>query len=522
MRGVSSAQTCVCRGGGNGVACACGRCCRACCCCRRTRRRHKHDVTLPTIRVVPAAPMTAGRATTPGRAARVARTGRSRSRQDSRDGRHGDGRRHLAHLLDVGDRGAAAARAGRQPAGRPGQRLFPGPSLSRLHGFAAARHAAGARRLRQRHALQRSVRRHGELGPDPGQRHRPRRRLERQSGVRPQRARRRGQRPAQERLHLQRRGARSPRRLVRPGQRLGAVWRPQGQCRGLCGGRRSHRPRLALPVAVADQARLWRRGLSGQRTRNPRQRRRGVELLRRDRADAGADARAGHQVDLHLAADHEKQNGVRRGQRQVRPERTVVDADRLLHAEVQPEARRRQRRGHRGMRPAVRRHPVPGRRRVSRPASRQFPDPQFLRRADPVRRRHAVRHGRPHLDRRAGVRRLAAVHQRRKAVRPRQFVHRRREHRPRPDQVRCQQRARIHLSRPVCRTERLGAGNRIADPYRGQHRLCPGDAERAQHLFTVFMHATRSTSPASFRLPPADGSTLRRLRWPTSSAPART
>ena len=97
-----------------------------------------------------------------------------------------------------------------------GQSLPADLQLSRLRRVATAGHAAGPRRLRQRHALQPAVRRHGGLGPDPEHRHRPPEPRRVQSGVRSERARRLDQRPAEERLHLARRRAQPVRRIVRP------------------------------------------------------------------------------------------------------------------------------------------------------------------------------------------------------------------------------------------------------------------------------------------------------------------
>ena len=91
--------------------------------------------------------------------------------------------------------------------------------LSRLPGIPAARHAAGACRLCQRHALQPAFRRHGGLGPDPGHRDRSAGHPGVEPCFRPQRARRLDKRPAQERLHLSRFRGRSFRRLLRSNTR---------------------------------------------------------------------------------------------------------------------------------------------------------------------------------------------------------------------------------------------------------------------------------------------------------------
>ena len=202
-----------------------------------------------------------------------------------------------------------AAHPGREHQRRAGQRLRPGPALSRLRGLAACRDAAGARRLSRRHPHQRGVRRHGELGPDPDQRHRPRRPVDQQSDVRPQRARRRRQHPDEERLHLAGLRGRGAGRLVRPPPGRAAVRRAEGRRRRLCRGAGRARRRLALPVALRHRPHLCRPRLEGRSLGIASDRARRVELVRCRRADAGRADRPEREVDLHLAADDRQPGG---------------------------------------------------------------------------------------------------------------------------------------------------------------------------------------------------------------------
>ncbi len=128
-----------------------------------------------------------------------------------------DGRRHRAKR-------SAFARRLHEPASRqrpcerdPGQPASARRQLPRLHGVAAARHAAGTVGLRRRHPHQPAVRRHRQLGPaaangdrldgaDAGL----------QSAVRAQHARRRARGPDQGRLHAARHVAPAHGRRLRP------------------------------------------------------------------------------------------------------------------------------------------------------------------------------------------------------------------------------------------------------------------------------------------------------------------
>ena len=86
-----------------------------------------------------------------------------------------------------------------------GQSVPADPVLSRVRGVGAARHAARARRLCQRRALQPGVRRHGQFRPAARHGDRPDEPGRLEPGVRPERAWRRAERAAEERLHLSRR-----------------------------------------------------------------------------------------------------------------------------------------------------------------------------------------------------------------------------------------------------------------------------------------------------------------------------
>ena len=99
---------------------------------------------------------------------------------------------------------ARTERAGRrrQPRFGLGQSVSADPVLSRVRGIGAARNAARARRLRQRRPLQLGLRRHGQFRPAAERGDRPDEPGRLKPGVRPERARRRAERAAQERLHL--------------------------------------------------------------------------------------------------------------------------------------------------------------------------------------------------------------------------------------------------------------------------------------------------------------------------------
>ena len=96
---------------------------------------------------------------------------RRRHRQGSRRGHHdrlrADRRRRKSPSIV---KALQAADAERRRPGRRGQSISARRLFSRLRRLAGFRHAAGARGLSERHAHQRSVRRHRQLGPDPDRR----------------------------------------------------------------------------------------------------------------------------------------------------------------------------------------------------------------------------------------------------------------------------------------------------------------------------------------------------------------
>ena len=143
----------------------------------------------------------------------------------------------------------------------------------------------------QRHPHQRSLRRHRQLGFDPDHRDRPRRRLDQQSGLRPQCARRRDQPPDEGRLQLQGLRIRRVGRLLRPHRRLA--------CNTACAaanGRSISRPRASRMTAGATSRRRrsarfygdlgWR----GHGCRGPPRHVHRRQLLRRGRSDADPTA----------------------------------------------------------------------------------------------------------------------------------------------------------------------------------------------------------------------------------------
>ena len=115
------------------------------------------------------------------------------------------------------------ARAQRRHPGTIRQFAVARRRLSRLRLLADPGHAAGPRRLSERRAHQRGLRRHDELGHDPDLRHRLDGHDLQQSGVRPQRARRRRQHQDEGRLHLSGRQVRDLGRLLRAHPGRGAI-----------------------------------------------------------------------------------------------------------------------------------------------------------------------------------------------------------------------------------------------------------------------------------------------------------
>src|SRR6516225_3585027 len=145
-----------------------------------------------------------------------------------------------------------------------------------------------------------------QLGPHPEHCHRPRRRVDQQSCLRSQRARRGDKLPDEGRFHLSRHGIRRLGRLLRPRRRLAAIRRQEWGMGPLSRRLGAQRRRLALPIAVADRALLRRSRLEGYRRGGPSRRECRRQFFRRDRADTSPASQQRLPVDLHLAADHDK------------------------------------------------------------------------------------------------------------------------------------------------------------------------------------------------------------------------
>src|SRR5215467_6598736 len=322
------------------------------------------------------------------------------------------------------------------------------------------------------------------LGLDSEGRDRPLGYLDQQSGLRPQRPWWRDQLPDEGRLHLQRHRIRYLRRLLRPRRRVPAIRRAQRgvgplSCRGRPQGRR-----LALPVAIAAGALLWRSRLEGHRCRNSSGHVRSRQLLRRDRAHADRTARQRLSRDLHLAADHQKPGGTDCAQRPLLRDRPLDGAEQSLLSPVRPAACRRQRRRgralQRGRQQSAVQHTVPRKRSLPAAATAGgcLPDPQSEWPTDQLSawwwqylRDHALGHRRPHLHQGADDRRLVAGPQRRQGARSRQQLRDRRQRRPQQDRVPGQQRAWLYLSRSLRRSQRRCARDGRDCSHRGQSRL---------------------------------------------------
>ena len=130
------------------------------------------------------------------------------------DQRHRHRHRGGRHRLDPAD--AAAEGAGHHHLRRRRQPAARGAVLSRVRCLAGQRPLAGRRRLPERRAHQRGLRRRGELGRHPEQRHLVDVGGQQQPVVRFERARRRRQHPDEGRLQLPGRRGRHHGRLVRP------------------------------------------------------------------------------------------------------------------------------------------------------------------------------------------------------------------------------------------------------------------------------------------------------------------
>ena len=287
---------------------------------------------------------------------------------------------------------------------------------------------------------------------------RPCRRLDQQSGLRPQCAGRRDQLPDEGRLHLSGYRIRCLGRLLRPRRRLDSIRRAQRRV----GVSTSRRKGSRTTAGATSRRRGSRRfygdlGWKGTDAEIHLVASAADNYLRRGRADADRAAQQRLPVDLHLAADHQEPGGAARAQRPLFRDRPLDGAEQSLLPQVPPGACRRQCRRGRALQrqrgQSAVQHAVPGRRRLPAAAAGQLPDPQSEQPADqlPSRdrqylRAHAMGHGRPHLHQRDDDRRLAAGPQRRQGVRSRQLLHDRRQRRPQQDRLPGHQRARLHLS----------------------------------------------------------------------------
>ena len=172
---------------------------------------------------------------------------------------HSDLQRHDA------PRDAGAPGAGRHGQQRIGQRLPARRQLSRLHRDAGDRNADRPRRLSERRADQRGVRRRRQLGPHT-------RECDRQDGdrrgkpdLRPQRPRRRRHRHDEERFHLAGLRSRSSRRFIRSRAGGSSVRQAGRRLVGLSGGHADQRRRLAGRRILAAHQLLRRCRLQGER-----------------------------------------------------------------------------------------------------------------------------------------------------------------------------------------------------------------------------------------------------------------
>ena len=170
-------------------------------------------------------------------------------------------------------------------------------AVSRLRSLARQRRAAGPRRLSERRAHQRRLRRHRQLGLPARQRHRRHLHPRRQSGLRPQRARRRRRHRHARRLQLpgrrDRQRASAPSATARarsPPARAAATGAPSSPAK-VHQGRRL--PRL---LGSRNQAHVRRHRRQGRRRRVPLQ-------LHRRREHVGVTAAAPEQLlDLDWTA----------------------------------------------------------------------------------------------------------------------------------------------------------------------------------------------------------------------------
>ena len=232
-------------------------------------------------------------------------------------------------------------RSTRRPATVPARR-----ELSRLHGVAAARHAAGAVRLPGRRAHQRSVRRRRQLGPAAEER----RRVDAapaglESGVRAEHAGRRADDPHEGRLPLRR----------APARRVSAGSFGRAELAADAGGnhgdarRRSPRSKASTTTAGATirrraSAASTRASTAARRARR-RQRRRDArrQPSRRHAGAARVDARQSA-AGLHVARHDRQPARVRQRQRQhALRRRTRCVAANAYYRQLRTERRQQQR-----------------------------------------------------------------------------------------------------------------------------------------------------------------------------------
>ena len=139
-----------------------------------------------------------------------------------------------------------------------GNPFMPDIQFRGFDGVAGRRYSAGTGGLPERHAHQRSVRRHRQLGPDPDRCDQVGHRRDQQPRVRSQRAGRSRQRADEGWLQLSGRRNQHDGRLVRTHPEFGAVWQADRQLVGLRRARRRARQRISQFFGIGDPALLWR------------------------------------------------------------------------------------------------------------------------------------------------------------------------------------------------------------------------------------------------------------------------
>ena len=143
--------------------------------------------------------------------------------------------------------------------------------ISRVCRIPGLRYAAGTGGLPERHAHQRGLRRHRQLGSDSDRRDQVGHRRDQQSRFRTQCAGRGGQRADEGWLQLSGRRDQHDGRLVRPHPELGAMGKTDRQLFRLRRARRIARRRFSKFFGVEGPPFLWRRRLSDRQQRIPPQ-----------------------------------------------------------------------------------------------------------------------------------------------------------------------------------------------------------------------------------------------------------